>query len=61
MKDQLLEILEELRPDVDFENSTDIVMLNGQIHTIKETPSQLIENRYRRDAQKGATVINLLG
>ena len=48
-------------PSQDVENSTDIVMLNGQVHTIKETPSQLVENRYRRDAQKGATVINLLG
>lgn len=48
-------------PSQEVEGSTDIIMLNGQVHTVKETPSQLVENRYRRDARNGASVINLLG
>ena len=29
-------------PSLDNEKMTDIVMLNGQVFTVKETPSQLI-------------------
>lgn len=43
------------------EDSSDIVMLNGQIYTVKETPEQLIGNRYIRDAKDGRAGINFLG
>ena len=48
-------------PSEDNEESTDIVMLNGQTYTINETPSQLINARYCRDVKNGTSLINLIG
>lgn len=48
-------------PSEDNEKMTDIIMLNGQKYTVKETPSQLVENRYRRDVRNGSYLINFLG
>ena len=48
-------------PSISEEKATDILMLNGDRYTIKETPDQLIDNRYRRDANKGTSVFNLIG
>ncbi|MBQ8634996.1 hypothetical protein IJ425_02450 [bacterium] len=47
-------------PSQEAEGLTDIVMLNGQVHTVKETPNQLVENRYRRDVARGSSVLNLI-
>ena len=43
------------------EKMSDIVMLNGKTYTVKETSTQLMENRYRRDVRNGASIINFLG
>ncbi len=48
-------------PSENDEKMTDIVMLNGQVFTINETPSQLINARYIRDVKTGASLINFLG
>ncbi len=54
-------LVEEISPHQDDKNMSDIFMMSGKIHTIKETASQLVGNRYQRDASKGATIINFIG
>lgn len=48
-------------PSKEIEGASDIVMLNGQTYTINDAPTQLIGNRYVRDAREGKASINLLG
>ncbi|MBQ8886749.1 MAG: hypothetical protein IJY61_03515 [Candidatus Gastranaerophilales bacterium] len=50
-----------VEPNEQDEKMSDIVMLNGKTYTIKETSTQLMENRYRRDVRNGASIINFLG
>ncbi len=41
------------------EEDTDILMLNGEIYTIKGTPAHHAES-YREDLKKGNTILNLI-
>ena len=50
-----------VEPNEQDDKMSDIIMLNGRVYSVKETASQLMENRYRRDARDGSTIINFLG
>ena len=48
-------------PSEDDENTTDIVMLNGQKYTVNDSVFQIIDARYSRDVRNGSSIINFLG